>query len=121
MSRKNNTITFTEEKKRPMINFFIVIIAIVLVSPFLIVPLRYQIGEAFSTLINGIGSYAIVIGGIFIAFGVVGIFTKRGFARYMIIGVVLLYIGAWCTGSVIDLFGISINGPNTTGAGNGYR
>ena len=122
MSR-NNTITLIEEKRKPMTNFFIGIIVVVAVLfPFVVLPLRYQIGEAFSTIINGIGNFSLAIGGIFMAFGVVGILTKsRSWAKYVITGTVLLWIGCWCTDSVIEFLGWSLSGPNTTGGGNGYR
>ncbi len=110
------------EKKKPMINIYIGIVLVVLVLfPIVILPLRYQIGAAFSNIINGIGGFSLVIGGIFITFGVVGIFTRsRYWVRYIVVGVVLLWIGSWCTGLVIDFLGIPISGPGATGSGSGY-
>ena len=119
---KKQTYIIPVENKKPMINFYIGIVVVVgVLFPFVVLPLRYQIGEAFSTIIIGIGNFSLAIGGIFMAFGVVGILTKsRSWAKYVITGTVLLWIGCWCTGAVIEFLGWSLSGPNTTGGGNGY-
>jgi len=121
MSR-TKSYTLVEEKKKSPINVYlgIIVIAGVLV-PFVILPLRYKIGAALSTLINGIGNICITVGSFCFIYAIIGIFLKRGSAmRPIIVGVVLLWIGAWCTGAAIDFFGIPISGPDTTGSGSGY-
>ena len=121
MSRKK-TYSLMEEKNKSLINVYIGIgIIVVVLLPIVIMPLRYQIGEALSTIINGIGKFSLVIGSICIAFGVVGIFTRsRYWVSSVIVGAILLWIGAWCTGTIIELFGFSISGPDNTGGGSGY-
>ncbi len=53
--------------------------------------------------------------------GVVGIFTKsHNWTKHVIIGIVLLWVGCWCTGIVIDFFGLDIGGSNPSG-GSGYH
>ncbi|KKL80254.1 hypothetical protein LCGC14_2006610 [marine sediment metagenome] len=121
MSRKK-TYVLIPEKKKPTINIYIgiIIVAFVLI-PIVIMPLRYQIGAAFSTIINGIGGFSLIIGGVFMTFGVVGIFTRsRYWVKHIVVGVVLLWIGSWCTGLIIDFLGIPISGPGSTGSGSGY-
>lgn len=120
MSRKNTY--YLKDKKISMINLFVgIAIFVFILSPFIIMPLRYQIGEAFSMVINGIGNICITVGSFCFIYAIIGIFLKRGSAfRPIIVGVVLLWIGAWCTGAVINFFGIPITGPDTTGSGSGY-
>ncbi|HEC37151.1 MAG TPA: hypothetical protein ENI29_02880 [bacterium] len=81
------------KKKKPMINIYIGIVLVLLVLfPIVIMPLRYQIGAAFSTIINGIGGFTLVIGGFFMTFGVVGIFTRsRYWVKHLVIGAVFFY------------------------------
>ena len=52
--------------------------------------------------------------------GVVGLFTKsRYWVRHVVVGVILLWIGAWCTGAIINILGFDI-GPDTN-SGSGYH
>lgn len=121
MSRKK-VYTLEKEKKGLIINTFVgIAIFVFIISPFIIMPLRYQIGEAFSIVINGIGNICITGGSFCFIYAIIGIFLKRSSAlRPIVVGVVLLWIGAWCTGAVINFFGVPIAGPDTTGSGSGY-
>ncbi|MFX0105248.1 MAG: hypothetical protein ACFE75_07140 [Candidatus Hodarchaeota archaeon] len=52
--------------------------------------------------------------------GVVGIFTRsHNWTRHIIIGIILLWVGCWCTGTVIDLLGIPIG--DSGGLKGGYH
>ena len=100
-----------KEKKSPTLSiFFGIVVFVFLLFPFFIINLRYEIGSALSIIINGIGGFSMVIGWIFLVFGVVGVITRsRYWVRHVVIGVILLWIGAWCTGAIVNFFGFNIN------------
>jgi hypothetical protein len=61
------------------------------------------------------------IGGLFMLVGVVGIFARSShWIRNVIVGVTLLWIGCWCTGAVVNLWGYLI-GDSTSSGGSGYH
>ena len=81
---------------------------------------RYEIGGALSILIDGLGSFCLGIGGLLLLIGLVEIFTRSGrWTKKVVIGVMLLWIGCWCTGTVVNFFGILIG--NTTSGGQGWQ
>ena len=110
-----------KEKKPPTLGiFFGIVVFVFLLFPFFIINLRYEIGSALSIIINGIGGFSMAIGWIFFGVGVVGVITRsRNWVRHVVIGVILLWIGAWCTGAIINLFWFTI-GPDTN-SGSGYH
>lgn len=101
--------------------FFCILLFVFIFFPIFGLNWRYQIGGLFSILIDGLGTFCMTIGGLFTLVGFVGIFTRgQHWVRNVIIGVALLWIGCWCTGSVLDLFGILI-GDSTSSGGGGYH
>lgn len=57
-------------------------------------------------LIDALGGFCLTVGGLFLLVGVVGIFIQSPrWVRNVIVGVVLLWIGCWCTGAVLDNMG----------------
>lgn len=98
--------------------FFGILIFVFLFFPFFAVNLRYQIGGIISILLDGIGGFSLAIGGIYTLLGVVGIFTRsHNWTRHVILGIVLLWVGSWCTGTVINLLGITIGESGSSGGG----
>lgn len=107
--------------RRIMAIFLALLIFIFVFFPFFGLNWRFQIGGVLSTIIDGIGSICLVIGGLFFLWGLVGIFTRtRSWARNVIVGVALLWVGCWCTGAVINLFGTLI-GEGTSSGGSGWH
>ena len=82
---------------------------------------RYQIGGILSILIDGVGTFCLTVGGLFTLVGFVGIFSRsKHWARNVVVGIALLWIGCWCTGAVLNLFGIPI-GDATSSGGSGWQ
>lgn len=106
---------------RQIIGVFFAILIFVLAFPFFALNLRYQFGGIFSTLIDGIGTFSLAIGGVYMLVGVLGMFTRsHGWIKNVIIGVVLLWIGCWCTGAVIDFWLFTIGDSESSGNGGYY-
>jgi hypothetical protein len=96
---------------------YIIIGSLVLIAgvlPFTAHILRYQLGAFFRTLINTIGVFSLVIGGILTALGFFSIFTKRFMLGSLITGILLLWVGMWLTGFSIEIFGFTLGGNSPT-------
>lgn len=88
--------------------------------PFFAVNLRYQLGYVFGKIIDMIGHYSLIGGGFLLILYVMSIFIGKTIRmRWLIAGIVLLWIGCWCTGLIIEIFGIPI-GEATNSGGYGY-
>ncbi len=89
--------------------FFGVIVFIVIFFPFFAINMRYQMGYLFSKVFNFIGSTCLTLGGVILVFSVIQLLLGgRINTRWLIVGIVLLWVGSWCTGTLIELFGIQI-------------
>jgi len=103
-----------------MATFFVLLIFVFVFFPIFGLNWRYQIGGVLSTLIDGLGTFCMTIGGLLTLVGFVGVFSRSPhWVRNVIVGVALLWIGCWCTGAVLNLFGITI-GESTSGGSGWY-
>ncbi|MFX0167326.1 MAG: hypothetical protein ACFE9V_18535 [Candidatus Hodarchaeota archaeon] len=97
--------------------FIVIIIFVVIYFPFFAVNLRYQVGATFSKVFDTFGVACLTIGSAMTIINILSIFVgRRIHTRSFIIGIILLWIGCWCTGTVLDLFGFTI-GNETSNPG----
>jgi len=83
--------------------------------PFYGITLCYQVGSVFSKVFDSIGILCLLAGRLAVSFSVLGIFTGRSInTKTFIIGIVLLWVGCWCTGVVLKLFGNTIGGSGVS-------
>jgi hypothetical protein len=89
--------------------------------PFYGMNLRYQVGFVFSKIFDTIGMMCLFAGGIAVSISLIGILLGRSInTKTFILGIVLLWVGCWCTGAVLNLFGSTIG--RSGGSGNpGYH
>ena len=85
--------------------------------PFYGINLRYQLSYTFRQIFETIGGISLTIGGLMVLVSILSLFTGGRSIRfhYLIVGVVLLWVGCWCTGAVVDLFGITIGNERASG------
>lgn len=97
--------------------FFCIIAFVIVFFPFYGMNLRYQIGYILNQIFDTIGWISLTIGGLMVVVSILGLFTGGRSMRfhYLIIGVVLLWIGCWCTGVVLEIFGVSIGSERASG------
>ncbi|MFX0077183.1 MAG: hypothetical protein ACFE96_17190 [Candidatus Hermodarchaeota archaeon] len=102
----------SHSQTRSIMNIYVSILIIVAIFiPFVIINYRSQIGTFLSAIINGIGQFALAVGGLYIVLGFFGVFThSHNWVKQFVYGVVLLWVGCWCTGTIIDFFGFQIGG-----------
>jgi len=97
--------------------FFCILAFMLVFFPFYAVNLRYQVGYIFQQIFDGIGWISLTLGTFLTAISILSLFTggRSMNTRTLIIGIVLLWIGCWVTGSVFNLFGITIGTERPTG------
>ena len=108
-----------KNKSRSMIFIIVgVVIFIGVIFPFFAMNLRYQAGFIFSEIFDSIGMLCLTLGGLLTLISVLSIFAQRSMnMRYFIMGIVLLWVGCWCTGTVIEFFGFTVGNEHTAGGG----
>jgi hypothetical protein len=86
------------------------IVAFLLVGfPFFAVNMRFQLGAIFLKIFDTIGTYCIIIGGALVSISLLSLLTRSpAMMRAFMIGIALLWVGSWCTGTAIDIFGIPV-------------
>ena len=99
------------------ITFFCIIAFSLVFFPFYAVNLRYQIGYIFRQILDGIGWISLTLGSLLTALSILSLFTGGRSMRTstLIVGIVLLWIGCWVTGSVFNLFGMTIGNERASG------
>lgn len=122
MSRKNYLIANDKKLSTRFIGILLVLgIFIFFFFPFYGLTLRYYIGSVISKGLNFLGTGCLVLGIVTLTIGFISILTGRSInTKWMIVGIVLIWIGCWCTDSVIEFFGITI-GESTSSGGSGYH
>ncbi|MHA1190981.1 MAG: hypothetical protein ACTSP9_01635 [Promethearchaeota archaeon] len=82
--------------------------------PFYGITLRYYIGTSFRLVFDYLGNVFQTVGGLFLLFVVMVLFIhKRIWVKGMILGFLLLYMGAFLTGGTLVLFGMTVYQPGT--------
>jgi hypothetical protein len=117
--KKEKYFVFEPEKNSKWVTYtFIgIIIFIIIYFPFFAVNLRYQVGATFSKIFDTFGAACLTIGSAMTVISVLSLFTSKSIRiRSFLIGIVLLWIGCWLTGSVLNIFGITI-GNETSNPG----
>ncbi|MHA1914461.1 MAG: hypothetical protein ACW986_03710 [Promethearchaeota archaeon] len=122
MPRKRYTLIKENRSPKTLIyTYFGILIFIAIFFPFFELNFRYQLGRFFSKMFEMIGRVTLTIGSAITTVGIIGLFAGfRMRARLFLVGVVLLWIGCWTTGTMVKLFGIPIGNAHT-GGGSGYH
>ena len=116
---KRKTYRLVEDQSRGIMNvFFAILVFIVIFFPFFAINLRYQLGYIFQKIFDTIGVVCLTGGTFLIILCFIGLIVGRSIkVGWFIVAIVLLWIGCWCTGGVIEFFGIEIGGSNSGGSG----
>lgn len=112
-----------QRNSRGIIAVFLgILIFLVFFFPFYGLSMRYYIGYGIRTLFNGIGSLSLMGGSFLLILSVISLFFgKKIRVGWLIVAVVLIWIGGWCTGTYINLFGFLVGNTQGSGAGTGYH
>lgn len=116
---KRKTYKLVEDQSKGIMNvFFAILVFIVIFFPFFAINLRYQLGSIFQKIFDSIGVICLTGGTFLIILCFIGLIVGRSIkVGWFVVAIVLLWIGCWCTGEVIEFFGIDIGGSNSGGSG----
>ncbi|MFX0043340.1 MAG: hypothetical protein ACFE8L_10535 [Candidatus Hodarchaeota archaeon] len=105
--------------KKSTLYFFVGILVFVLFFfPFFAVTWRYKVGRGLSLIFDSIGMICLMVGALYTFIGVMGIFARGyGWINKLITGIILLYIGCWLTGTVLEFLGVEIGGRSSSDGG----
>ncbi|NVM34525.1 MAG: hypothetical protein HWN81_02945 [Candidatus Lokiarchaeota archaeon] len=122
MSRKNYIMANDKKLSTRYLGILLaLVIFIFFFFPFYGLTLRYYIGSVISKGLNFLGTGCLVFGIVILGIGIISVLTGRSLnTKWIIMGIVLLWVGCWCTDSVIEFFGIAI-GDSTSSGGSGYH
>lgn len=119
MRKKKSSYYLYDERRRSkgiMYIFFGIFVFVLLFFPFFGLNLRYQVGLIFTEIFDAIGMICLTIGGATLLISIVSIFTRRSVnTRYVLVGIVLLWIGCWCTGAVLNILGFTLGESSIQG------
>jgi len=115
MSKSKYYLMRERRNSRSTVFIFLgIVICVFIFFPFYGINLRYQVGSTFSKIFDSIGIICLFAGGIATSISLIGILVGRSInTKTFIIGIVLLWVGCWCTGAVLKLFGNTIGGSST--------
>ncbi|MFX1478339.1 MAG: hypothetical protein ACFFCI_09410 [Promethearchaeota archaeon] len=115
--KKQKYYLLKEEKSTKSFYYTVLGIAvfIFIFFPFFAVNLRYQTGYIFSKILDYIGSVCLTFGGLIAGLCIAALFVGRTIkVGWFIVGLILLWVGCWCTGSVIHIFGFPLGDEKGT-------
>lgn len=123
MRKKRYYYPFEERKRSRTITytFFGIFAFVLLFFPFFALNLRYQVGSIFSKIFDVIGLICLTFGALMTIFSIISLFTARSInTKYFIMGIVLIWVGCWCSGTVLDIFGFTFGDSSTQGQSGYY-
>lgn len=97
--------------------FFVIgmVLFILVFMPFYGITLRYYIGTSFRLVFDYLGNIFQIVGEITLLIVLMLLFFyKKIWIKGMIIGLILLYIGAFLTGGTVVIMGMTLYQPTTT-------
>jgi len=126
MSRKNYLIANDKKLSTRFIGILFVLgIFIFVFFPFYGLTLRYYIGSTISKGLNFLGTGCLVFGAVILGIGLISVLTGRSLnTKWILMGAVLIWIGCWCTDSVLEFnfwFWKVVFGDSTSSGGSGYH
>ena len=122
MMEKNRYIERKRSSRGIIGVFFGIVVFLTIFSPFYLLTIRYHVGYILNEIFEWIGKASLMGGGVLLIFSVINVFIGKVInLKWIVTGIALLWIGSWCTGMVIEIFGIPIGNTQGSGVGTGYH
>ena len=113
MAKNRDGIIILRERhgaNRTFLIFLGILGFVAIVVPFFGSNLRYTTGTFFNTIFVSVGQICLTIGGAVLAIGILKIFFHKFSVKNMLLGALLLWIGAFLTGIPFDFLGLEFGG-----------
>ena len=114
MKNKGDGIVIYFQKRRSPNKVFLaflgILVFIAIYVPFFGSNLQYQTGTIFKYIFNMIGNLFLILGGASLAINILKVFGKRISIGGFTISILLLWIGAFLTGTSFTIMGFLIGG-----------
>ena len=104
-------------RRTSRLTFFVIgmVLFILVFMPFYGITLRYYIGTSFRLVFDYLGNVFQTIGGFILLFVAAKLFFNHKLSiGGMILGLILLYMGAFLTGGTVVILGMTLYQPGTT-------
>ena len=112
-------VTLKKGRNMPILVITGILFFILIFFPLYGITLRYQIGSIFRTIFSFVGKMCLFLGIMLIIISLVGIFLHHISWKMVMSAVILLWVGCWLTGAMVNLLGIQI-GDTNRGSGGYY-
>ncbi len=104
-----------------MMVIFGIALFVLIFFPFYGISLRFHLGYILKKLFDTIGRFSLIGGAFLIILCLISVFLGRKIrVGWFIVAIVLLWVGSWSTGIIIDIWGFIIGTSENTGGGSGY-
>ena len=113
MSKKDGIVIYMPKKRRSNKTFLAFFAILLFVACYVTVfgsNLRYQTGTTIKYIFNNFGYLCLVLGGTGFVVSVLKVFLGKVSTKGILLSGLLLWIGAFLTGTAFDLFGIAFGG-----------
>ncbi len=108
------------QSKSIMNIFFVILLFAVIFFPIYGITLRYQLGYIFQKIFDTIGVICLTGGTFLLILCFIGLIVGRSIkVGLFVVAIVLLWIGCWCNGTVIEFFGVTF-GDSASSGQSGY-
>lgn len=120
MSKQKYRLNYEEKQTKGYLNVFFVIVVFLVAFPFFALNLRYQVGSFFRIILDYFGRVCMMGGSALFILWVLSIFANKSIkVHWLILSLVLLWVGCWCTGTTLEIWGYII-GEGTSSGKSGY-
>ena len=114
MKNKGDRIVIYSQKRRSSNKVFLaflgILVFIAIYVPFFGSNLQYQTGTIFKYIFNIIGNLFLILGGASLVINILKVFGKRISIGGFTISILLLWIGAFLTGTSFTIWGFLMGG-----------
>ena len=112
-NKGDGILIYTQKRRSPskvFLAFLGILVFIAVYVPFFGSNLQYQTGTAFKYIFNMIGNLFLILGGASLIINILKVFGKRISIGGFTISILLLWIGAFLTGTSFTIMGFLIGG-----------
>jgi len=111
---KNSNQYYIIQKRRKSNKVFLAFLGILgfvaIYVPFFGSNLRYMTGTTFRLVFTYVGNFCLIVGGALLASNILKVFGKKIDIKGFLASVLLLWIGAFLTGTSFEIFGFLLGG-----------